>query len=108
MVMARKADRFVARREGDGYVRERYVGQPKGRPTAEATHVIDCRLATTELEGAINMLANPPMEPIARRENRRTAVGKIALAARALDEVLRREDVPMPDTDSANRPSMGR
>jgi hypothetical protein len=106
MVAVRRTELRV---ESDGYARRRGVGQGrKGAPTREAQHVIDCRLATTELEGAIRMLANPPMEPITRRENRKAAVAKIALGARALDEVLRREDEPLPDTTSANRPASRR
>jgi hypothetical protein len=92
--------------ESDGYARKRYRGSGRrGSPTVEARHAVDVRIARSELEGALAMLADGPAiaDPRARRENRRAAVAKIALAARALDDVLARDGIAPPDC-TPNRP----
>jgi hypothetical protein len=114
MVMQRKADRIAARLipwtdspKNAGRVRLR--GGRKGQPPREASHAVDVRIAISSLERAHELLSVDVfgMEKLARRENRAAAVALVAHAARALDEVLRREDEPLPDTLGTNRPRGG-
>jgi hypothetical protein len=80
-------------RERDGNVRARYVGQPRrGSPSRLTTDDGDLRLAIRELESAHEMLAAAAREtdPRERREQHRTALGKVLLAHRFVEEILSR------------------
>lgn len=91
---------FTTRKEVDGFERRRFRGSgQRGSPATEVRYAVDVRIARGELDAALQMLVDGPAiaDHRARRENRKSAVAKIALAARALEVVLAREDSPLPD-----------
>lgn len=64
----------------------------KPAPSPAAADAVDLRFAARELEEARAALAaaHELVEPRARREAVKAAIGKLALASRAIDEVISR------------------
>jgi len=85
-------------RESDGGTRQRYRGRGKrGKPSRAQDASLDLRLATVELEGARQQLAAAYALPkvdkngqVQRREAIKTAIGKLLLVGRLLDDVCMR------------------
>lgn len=86
--------------------RKRLRGGKRGCPSWDATQALDLRIAIAELTGAHEMILrgeHSELTPMQKAENRRAAMAKVRLAARALEDVIERPEPAVRGIDPGPR-----